>query len=215
MIAMSRNQPTTTAMAMETSLIRGLDLIAAPWKNGGGVTREIASYPHGAGFDTFVWRVSLADVAQPGPFSSFAGIDRTLVLLSGAGMLLDEAQERTHALEQPYDIARFAGEAAIDARLVDGATRDFNLMIRRDAATGDIEIWRGGESHTVSADTLLLFCAAGAVDVTLAGIDESVALATNDTLRIDDVPHALRCALSGNGTVLAISIHHVVHAARP
>jgi len=211
-IGMSRNQPTTTAM--ESALIRGADLIAAPWKNGGGVTREIAAYPHGAGFDTFIWRVSLADVAQPGPFSSFAGIDRTLVLLSGAGMLLDEAQGRTHALAQPYDIARFAGEAAIDARLIDGATRDFNLMIRRGAATGDIDVWRGGESHAVSPDTLLLFCAAGSVDVTLAGIDEPVALATNDTVRIDDVRHTLDCALSGNGTVLAISIHHAARAAR-
>jgi uncharacterized protein len=208
----SRTEP--MASTIKTTLIRGANLIAAPWKNGGGVTREIAAYPHGAGFDTFIWRVSLADVARPGPFSSFAGIDRTLVLLSGAGMLLDEAQGRTHALERPYDIARFAGEAAVDARLIDGATRDFNLMIRRGAATGDIDVWRGGESHTASADTLLLFCAAGSVDVTLAGIDEPVALATNDTLRIDDATHELHCALSGNGAVLAISIRHAGRAAR-
>ncbi|MDQ7977823.1 HutD family protein [Paraburkholderia sp. SARCC-3016] len=205
-------EPMTTAM--QTSLLRGADLIAAPWKNGGGVTREIAAYPHRAGFDTFIWRVSLADVAQPGPFSSFAGIDRTLVLLSGAGMLLDEAQGRTHALEQPYDIARFAGETAIDARLVDGATRDFNLMIRRDAATGDIGVWRDGESHRICADTLLLFCGAGSVDVALAGIDGSVALATNDTLRIDDARQASHCAVRGNGTVLAISIRYRQQAAR-
>jgi uncharacterized protein len=211
---MTRNQPTTTAMAIESSLVRGADLIAAPWKNGGGVTREIAAYPHGANFDTFIWRISLADVAQPGPFSSFAGIDRTLVLLSGAGMLLDEAQGLTHALEQPYDIARFAGEAAIDARLIDGATRDFNLMIRRGAATGDIGIWRGGESHAISADTLLLFCAAGCMDLTLGGIDEPVALATTDTLRIDDARHASHCALGGEGIVLAISIHHAERAAQ-
>jgi uncharacterized protein len=210
---MSRNLATTMATAMESSLIRGADLIAAPWKNGGGVTREIAAYPHGAGFDTFIWRVSLADVAQAGPFSTFVGIDRTLVLLSGAGMLLDETQGRTHALEQPYDIARFAGEATIEARLIDGATRDFNLMIRRGAATGDIDVWRGGESHAVAADTLLLFCAFGSVDVTLAGIDEPVALATNDTLRIDDARHASRCALGGNGIVLAISIRHGHRAA--
>jgi environmental stress-induced protein Ves len=209
---MPRMEPKTTAM--QTSLLRGADLIAAPWKNGGGVTREIAAYPHGAGFDTFIWRVSLADVAQPGPFSSFAGIDRTLVLLSGAGMLLDEAQGRTHALEQPYDIARFAGETAIDARLVDGATRDFNLMIRRGAATGEIDVWRDGESHRICADALLLFCGEGSVDVALAGIDGSVALATNDTLRIDDARQASQCAVSGTGTVLAISIRYREQAAR-
>jgi environmental stress-induced protein Ves len=196
----------TASTTMQIALIRGADLLAAPWKNGGGVTREIAAYPHGAGFDAFVWRVSLADVAQAGPFSRFVGIDRTLVLLSGAGMLLDEAQGRKHALTQPFDIARFAGDTAIDARLVDGATRDFNLMIRHGAATGDIEVWRGAGEHTLSADATLLFCAAGSVEVT-PGTGAPVALATNDTLRIDDA-QALHCVLRGTGTVLAISIHY-------
>jgi environmental stress-induced protein Ves len=195
----------STSSELGITLIRAADLLAAPWKNGGGVTREIAAYPHAAGYDTFVWRVSLADVAQAGPFSRFAGIDRTLVLLSGAGMLLDEAQGRTHALKQPFDIARFAGETAIDARLVDGATRDFNLMVRRGAATGDVDVWRGGEpARTWSADTVLLFCAAGAVEVT-PGAGTPVALATNDTLRIDGA-QALHCALHGAGTVLTVSL---------
>jgi environmental stress-induced protein Ves len=50
------------------TLLRGVDLVAAPWKNGGGVTREVAAFPAGAGLDAFVWRVSIADVAQAGPF---------------------------------------------------------------------------------------------------------------------------------------------------
>ncbi|CAB3767750.1 HutD/Ves family protein [Paraburkholderia humisilvae] len=197
---------------MRAMLIRGADLLATPWKNGGGVTREIAAYPHGAGFDAFVWRVSLADVEQAGPFSRFAGIDRTLVLIAGAGMLLDEAQGRTHALKQPFDIARFAGETVIDARLVDGATRDFNLMVRRGAATGRLDVWRGGEVHTVSADTVLLFCAAGSVEVLSgAGAGESVALATNDTLVVDHA-HAWHCELRGTGVVLAVSIERADRA---
>ncbi|CAB3752768.1 Protein Ves [Paraburkholderia solisilvae] len=84
----------STSAELRITLIRAADLLAAPWKNGGGVTREIAAYPHAAGYDTFIWRVSLADVEQAGPFSRFAGVDRTLVLLSGAGMLLDETQGR-------------------------------------------------------------------------------------------------------------------------
>ncbi|RAC78746.1 HutD family protein, partial [Burkholderia multivorans] len=87
---------------MAAALIRAADLVASPWKNGGGVTREIAAgFPEaghadapgadapGAGaLDTFVWRVSVADVGAAGPFSRFDGVDRTLVLLSGAGMTL-------------------------------------------------------------------------------------------------------------------------------
>ena len=57
-------------MQTGTTLIRGADLVASPWKTGGGVTREVAAYPLGAALDAFVWRVSVADVAQAGPFST-------------------------------------------------------------------------------------------------------------------------------------------------
>src|SRR5258707_14720415 len=56
-----------------------------PWKNGGGHTHEIAAHPEGAGMAAFAWRVSIAEIAQDGPFSSFPGVDRTLVLLAGNG----------------------------------------------------------------------------------------------------------------------------------
>lgn len=58
---------------LRLSLIRAEQLVASPWKNGGGVTREIAAQPPGASLDGFAWRVSVADVAQPGPFSRFPG----------------------------------------------------------------------------------------------------------------------------------------------
>ena len=196
-----------------TTLIRGADLVAAPWKNGGGVTREITAFPEGAGLDAFAWRVSIADVAQAGPFSRFAGIDRTLVLLSGAGMMLDETDDtdahavKTYALTQPLDIARFAGEAQIDARLVDGATRDFNLMVRRGAAVGEVEVWRGATQQTLSADVVLLFCASGSVSVTLGGDAQPRVLEADDTLRIG-APNALSCTVAGTGALLAISIRY-------
>lgn len=200
-----------------TTLIRGADLVASPWKNGGGVTREVAAVPPGAGLDAFVWRVSIADVAQAGPFSGFAGIDRTLVLLSGAGMLLEETQEaggtQVHALTQALDVARFAGEAAIDARLADGATRDFNLMVRRGAATATLEIWRGegdAQPRELSADVVLLFCAAGSMEVTLGNVQpdpQPFTLASDDTLCIEAVS-ALTCTVAGHGALLAISIRY-------
>ncbi|MGF6903045.1 HutD/Ves family protein [Paraburkholderia sp. GAS348] len=210
---MALHSPLVGSMAT-ASLIRGADLVAAPWKNGGGVTREVAAFPAGAGLDAFVWRVSIADVAQAGPFSRFAGIDRTLVLLSGAGMLLDETGDagahavKTHALTQPLDIARFAGEAQIDARLVDGATSDFNLMVRRGAAVGETEVWRGTTQRALSADVVLLFCASGSVSVTLGGEAQPQVLEADDTLRID-TPSALSCTVEGEGALLAISIRYM------
>jgi environmental stress-induced protein Ves len=193
--------------ARAVTLLRAADLVASPWKNGGGVTREIAAFPAGADLDTFLWRVSVADVAAAGPFSRFAGIDRTLVLLSGAGMLLDEAGGVTHALTKPLDAAHFNGEAAIDARLVDGATRDFNLMLRRGRARGLIDVWRGKGEHVLDADVMLLFCASGTLDVTL-GADAPVALGELDTLCVE-VPRALSCAVDGAGVLLAVYIRYV------
>ena len=194
-------------MQTGTTLIRGADLVASPWKNGGGVTREVAAYPLGAALDAFVWRVSVADVAQAGPFSRFAGIDRTLVLLSGAGMLLDEAGGATHALREPLAIARFEGETAIDARLVDGPTRDFNLMVRRGAATGDVVVLRDEAQTQLDADVVLLFCAEGALDVSLGGDFKASRLTANDTLRIDNACK-LPCDVKGEGALLAISIRY-------
>jgi environmental stress-induced protein Ves len=56
------------------------DYRVIPWKNGGGTTTEIFIHPEGAGWDTFEWRAGIADIAQSGPFSSFPGIDRSILL---------------------------------------------------------------------------------------------------------------------------------------
>ncbi|MEI6002946.1 HutD family protein [Paraburkholderia bengalensis] len=198
-----------TTNVIKTTVIRAADLVASPWKNGGGVTREVAAFPEGAALDALMWRVSVADVAAAGPFSRFAGIDRTLVLLSGAGMLLDETngdKPVTHA-RATLDIARFEGETAIDARLVDGPTRDFNLMVRRGAATGDVAVLRNTMRAQLDADVVLLFCAQGSLVLTLAD-QQAVTLATNDTLRIDNAS-TLACEINGEGALLAISIRYI------
>src|SRR5471032_2321477 len=67
---------------------RSADLHATPWKNGGGVTRELAAFPPHSNFADFIWRVSVADVHADGAFSTFPGIDRQIALLEGAGLTL-------------------------------------------------------------------------------------------------------------------------------
>lgn len=191
----------------QVALLHGVDLVASPWKNGGGVTREIAAMPQpGAASDAFAWRVSVADVAQAGPFSRFEGVDRTLVLLEGAGMLLDESgpAAATHTLAQPLDVARFAGEAAIAARLVDGPTRDFNLMVRRGVARGTLEVWRAATARCFDAQTVLLYCTRGSLEVCVDGA-APVTLASGDTLRID-AAKAVNVDTRGEGALLAVAL---------
>ena len=57
-----------------------------PWRNGMGVTREIAREP--AEGEDFRWRLSLATVASSGPFSSYAGYRRSVTLIEGEGFQL-------------------------------------------------------------------------------------------------------------------------------
>lgn len=201
---------TRAAHVVHVALLRGVDLVASPWKNGGGVTREIAAARDetpGAALDAFAWRVSVADVAQPGPFSRFEGVERTLVLLEGAGMLLDEAGPvaKTLALVQPLDVARFAGETAIDARLVDGPTRDFNLMVRRDAARGTLDVWRAPMARDIAAQTVLLYCAQGAIDVRVERGERAFSLGAGDTLRID-ATQPVHVETQGEGALLAVAL---------
>jgi environmental stress-induced protein Ves len=122
-------------------LIAPSDYRRMPWKNGGGTTFEVAVHPQGADWGSFAWRVSIADIASSGEFSSFPGIDRRLVVLGGRGMRLTGV--RDDAIEvRPYDCVDFAGEAHVDCRLLDGPTRDFNVMTRRGAARADVRVVR-------------------------------------------------------------------------
>lgn len=113
-------------------------LIATPWKNGGGETREIAAFPPGAGFDDFDWRLSIATIAEDGAFSAFPGIDRRLILLAGNGVALQLDDGAEHVL-QAGDLLAFAGEQAVRSRLLDGSVQDLNVMLRRGRMTARID----------------------------------------------------------------------------
>jgi predicted kinase len=52
-----------------------------PWRNGGGVTYEVASSPADTDLADFDWRISIAEVEAGGPFSAFPEIDRTIILV--------------------------------------------------------------------------------------------------------------------------------------
>jgi environmental stress-induced protein Ves len=134
------------------------DAVAAePWKNGGGVTRELlglvlpGSAPR-AGWDL---RISVADIDADGPFSAFDGISRWFAVLEGAGVRLHWPGGATGAAAsadaagaagmhagaartldvRPGDPPlQFDGEDAPDCRLLRGPTRDLNVMVRHAVA---------------------------------------------------------------------------------
>jgi environmental stress-induced protein Ves len=104
--------------------------VAVPWKNGGGVTREILARPEGADMADFVWRVSLADVGADGPFSAFADVDRILTMVEGEGMDLTVGGE-PRRVDTRFVPQAFPGDLPTDCRLLGGPVVNLNVMWRR------------------------------------------------------------------------------------
>ena len=115
-------------------------LAAQPWKNGGGSTTELKVYPAGSGFDQFHWRLSVADVGTDGPFSLFPGVDRTISLLEGSGMRLVTDTNTQTLLTAQQPLYQFPGEILISASLLNGPTKDFNVMTRRDRCRHQVRV---------------------------------------------------------------------------
>ncbi|MFC8454727.1 HutD family protein [Kitasatospora sp. NPDC057223] len=155
---------------MTVRVLRAAGRAATPWLNGGGVTREVAGAPAGSGLADFDWRVSLADVAQGGPFSVFAGVDRVITVVEGAGMALTVAGTR-HLLAQPYRPFAFPGDAETGCRLLGGPVVDFNVMTRRGRSTAEVEVVDGAREIGVpDGAVVLLVCLDGSAALAASGV---------------------------------------------
>jgi environmental stress-induced protein Ves len=99
-----------------------------PWANGTGVTTVILREPDNADWRI---RVSVAKVEREGPFSELPGTRRTLVPLD-APMVLRFPRNRELAGAR-FRALHFDGSPAPTGLLPEGATRDFNLMLRGEA----------------------------------------------------------------------------------
>jgi environmental stress-induced protein Ves len=113
------------------------DFQTLPWRNGLGSTVELISESL-EGYETFSWRLSIASVANDGPFSDFSGYDRTLLLLEGAGITLNNPNGGSIELNSPLDCAHFKGEDLINASLHDGPIKDFNVMTLRSICSASV-----------------------------------------------------------------------------
>lgn len=126
-------------------IIRFAELKAHPWRNGGGVSRELASHPadtpaqdttaqdgpRAPGWD---WRVSIAEVSKAGEFSAYPGMDRVLTVVEGELLLLS-VDGAEHPLEK-YRPFRFSGDAAATGALPTGDIRDLNVITRQGVFKG-------------------------------------------------------------------------------
>ncbi len=187
---------------MAARIIRNADLIRVPWKNGGGTTAEVAAFPEGSSFDTFGWRLSMADVASDGPFSVFPGVDRTLIVVEGAGIELD-VEGIAYPLDRNTPKLSFSGDDMTTGRLLSGPIRDLNVMTRRGQFRHRTRFVESGVA-LLSDDTATAFLVAldGPFDVTLDSTIHS--LHALDTLMLEATQDLI--LLSGTGRAILVEI---------
>lgn len=187
-------------------LIPFAGLAPAPWKNGGGSTIEIAIGPPDAGFDDFDWRVSLATIAEDGAFSQFEGVDRTLALVDGPGMLLHIDGEPT-MLTEADPVVAFDGSSEVSAKLNRGPTTDFNVMSRSERCYHQFGRRRlsGDSTFVARAEITVLFLAEGD-SLQLASDDERIGLVRFDAVMLD--PGTVWTLEAGQATIYIVDVHY-------
>ena len=188
-------------------LLRAANHRRMPWKNGGGVTTEIAVFPAGAGLDAFEWRLSMATVASDGPFSLFAGVDRTLAVLEGEGIVLSVEGRSEQRITPGSPPVSFAADRPTSAKLVSGAVTDLNAMIRRGVWTHRMErlIVDGKAAIADGGDRAIVFCARGSVAISDG--EERLALSLHDAALVDGLP--LEATGSGPAALYVVRLSRV------
>lgn len=171
---------------MNLTIFKEADYRRMPWKNGLGVTCEIRREPPEEAGD-FVWRVSIADIKENGPFSKFADYMRVICTLEGRGMFLTVDGVKTHPL-LPYDPFVFHGASVVESELIDGPIRDFNLIYRPDLFNARMKWLNTHSSKTVesAASRLLIFTVKG---VEFSCGDKAASLEPFSTLEINNAEH--------------------------
>ncbi|MFL4475333.1 HutD family protein [Paeniglutamicibacter sp. MACA_103] len=180
----------------------------APWRNGGGVTRQIASgklgvsgFPDSVSGDEWDWRLSIADVESEGPFSAFVGMTRILTVIEGEGLAItiDGAGQ---VLER-YRPLRFDGGSATSATLPFGPIRDFNLMTRTGTVTGHVSIEELSPEHPLQLAGGRLGVLLQGQATVLAGGNQAQVLERYDTIMggNESTP-----SISGRGFVAVVSL---------
>ncbi|UXN62619.1 HutD family protein [Phyllobacterium zundukense] len=207
-----------------------------PWKNGGGVTTEIAVDPPLASVADFDWRISMATVASDGPFSRFDGIDRTLTVLNGEGLELEvegETPVRLTPAGRPYP---FPGDATASAKLIAGSVTDFNVMTRRGRWTHSVDNLSidGTQVLPIVGNVCIIFCRTGEIILdknpsenlsgggekchlqpALANFrsgSESSALEAHDAALIDASADSVAISIGGSGEAIIVHLSQTLSA---
>lgn len=192
------------AAAGSLEVLRAAARAPVAWKNGGGLTREVAVHPRGSDLDGFDWRVSIAEIRVAGPFSVFPGIDRRMAVLRGA-LSLAVGGRPAVTLTPESEAAEFPGEAPVSAEPLGAPVTDLNVMTRRARCSARLarRFARATAVLEPRADTTLLVAVA---DLLVRCADAELSLSALDALRIGRAGRCTITARSGAAAFYLIEI---------
>lgn len=147
-------------------LIKNSEMVKMPWKNGLGITNEMAIHPPTASFpvDDFQWRVSSAEIKGTNLFSHFNDYDRLLVVWKGEGLILNGIRI------MPFTPYKFRGEETIRCELIKSEVLDIGVIYRRDLFECEMDVHHGqlNQKNSLTTErhhTNFVFCAVGLLNV--------------------------------------------------
>jgi environmental stress-induced protein Ves len=145
--------------------------IAFPWKNGQGVTMDIAAAHREGGrpgdWETVLWRFGRTGIGKPGPFSDMAGFERLQVVVEGRGLRLRAADGSEIDVRTPFVPVRFDGATKIDSVLDEGPVEVVNLIVRRDFAAGGLLVAPAGTATILVPGAHVVYAPEGELSLVL------------------------------------------------
>ena len=141
-------------------LRRAGDLVATPWRNGRGVTRDIATTFAEDG--ALLWQASLAELTEDCDFSDYAGFDRVFTPVAGGGIALshDGGPFVPRPLLAPH---AFDGGVRTRCRTGGQAGRAFNVITAQRRCRADVRVSRLAAGAPVPHGAIL-HCWSGRLD---------------------------------------------------
>ena len=188
---------------VDRALITPLDpdhYVRTPWKNGGGVTTDIA-------FDGDVWRFSRTPITVAGPFSDYTGFDRMQVLVAGSGLVLQTPAGEID-VRRPLRPVRFTGETRIVSRLESGPVEVVNLMGDRSRVGIDLAVLEAGQTRDLGPALHIAYCPVGRARLRID--DETYDLDADGGLEIERSKEGVAACLTGLivlGSVTSVALN--------
>ena len=177
-----------------------------PWKNGGGETIEIAIAPNNASLETFEWRISRALIRSDGPFSSFPGVDRTIVAIEGDGIFLRFDNAESVRLTPGDPPLPFAGEAKVSSQMIGGEVMDLNVMTRRGRFRHRLRTLEVDRSIAITPPAKGVTAIVATAGTVVRNGETEIQLQRNDVALFDSANEPITLRLEHSGRIFLIEI---------